>query len=311
VGAGYTRAQDGADNEPEELELLDPMEGRVGDWLRDQFGAVDGQAVNPQKILRSGTYPTVTAVMAKFGIPAEQAQRLFLSLDQGSFREDSLSRHSGRLIQVLFHDGYAKPFDLVLPPGLHFRSVFRQAVGMLKEFHDAHSRFSEEIKQRLKAVPDMNLVSLDQVFLGLLAPGEVLPEQKFIHWAHTLKQFTLSPDFRVHAERFVNPEDGGGPLEGGRFGWVGQAAALVHHALLNGRENLKQKQWEKEAEGADRKLILHHLIENCHHNVPMGNGIEKVYYPVGIDVLGQLKDSSGQLMLHDKYGEKRPCADRV
>jgi hypothetical protein len=307
---GYARLQrqPGAED-PDTIELHDPMESRITDWLNEQYGVIEGNASAAARIGRAGTFPTLSLATTKFNLPPEQVQRLFLTVQDDAFSEPFFAVHRGRLIQIVFHEGYTKPFDIVLPPGVNLWSIFRMAVSLLKEFHDTRARFSEEIRLRLKAIPDMNLVTLDQIFQGLLAPGEILPEQKYIHWALAVKTVAMNPEFRVQMERSLNPEAEGTTVEAGRHTHVGQAAAFVHHALMNARESLKLRQWEKEAEAADRKMVHHHLIEECRHQValPDASGVSRldsVFYPVSLGALGALKDASGQLLLKDKYSDK-------
>ncbi|MBN8217692.1 MAG: hypothetical protein J0L75_13700, partial [Spirochaetes bacterium] len=307
---GYARTfrEAGAEN-PETIELHDPMESRITDWLNDQYGIIEGQATAAARIGRTGTFPTLSLVTTKFNLPPEQVQRLFLTVQDSAFSEPFFAQHPGRLIQIVFHEGYTKPFDIVLPPGAHLWSIFRMAVGLLREFHETHTRFAEEVRLRLKAIPDMNLVTLDQIFQGLTAPGEILPEQKYIHWALAVKNISMNPDFRVQIERAINPEAEGMTVEAGRHTHLGQAAAFVHHALMNSREFLKQRQWEKEAEAADRKMVHHFLIEECRRQIALPDGggssrLESAFYPISLEAIGALKDASGQLLLKDKYSEK-------
>ncbi|MBL8993829.1 MAG: hypothetical protein JNM63_10835, partial [Spirochaetia bacterium] len=296
--------------DPDLVILQDPVVDKILTYLDDQLGIANRIAVNRGRIPKAGTFPTMTQLSSRFDLTPEQSRDLFLSVGATEYEDDFFTGNPGRMVQIHFQEDYSKPFDLVFPTDVDLRSVVKLAVTLLKEFQESNSRYTDEIRSRLNTIPEMNRQPIEPVIQGLLSGNEILADQKYVHWSSVSRQFACGADFLSHPERYVTLEASADSLDTGKYLYVGQAAALVYHYLINSREHLKKKQWEKEAEYNDRKKLFHFLIEECRSRVPVTSPgglsvMESVFYPVGLDTLQAQNDSSGQMTFKEKYTDTR------
>ncbi len=307
---GYASFSLSADSEKiESLTLMDPTYGKIKQNLAEAYSFENIQTQVSPPIVTVGHFPNLTSLTTRFNLSPEQVQALFLNVNETEFSQVFFDTHPNQLLQVLFQDGSSKPFDIVLCTEFNLALIAKHAAQLIIQFTANNSRYADEIRSRLKQIPEMNKYSLESVIQDLQSTSEITPEAKFLNWAAANDNVAGSAEFKSHPERFINTaiDETTTSL---KFAYIIQATTFFHHFLLNTRESLKQKQWATEAEAQDRKNIITFLIQAARRQVSMPSAsgqesYESIFVPVTLESLLTLKDSSGKMTLGEKYSEER------